>query len=151
MPQTTYAEQLKGNIALMTAEVAAHPDTQFHFFFPAYSMLWWDGICRTGERDAYIYDEKQAVKALLAYDNVRVYCFQNVPEVITNLDNYMDSIHFSPEINKWMLDQMVSGNYLLTEDNYEEKLDEMSAFSDEIVNSLIKPYEEQNLLTYENN
>ena len=27
----------------------------------------------------------------------------------------------------------------------------MSAFSDEIVNSLIKPYEEQNLLTYENN
>ena len=63
----------------------------------------------------------------------------------------MDSIHFSPEINKWMLDQMVSGNYLLTEDNYEEKLDEMSAFSDEIVNSLIKPYEEQNLLTYENN
>ena len=63
----------------------------------------------------------------------------------------MDSIHFSPEINTWMLDQMVSGNYLLTEDNYEEKLDEMSAFSDEIVNSLIKPYEEQNLLTYENN
>ena len=34
-------------------------------------------------------------------------------------------------------------------ENYEEKLDEMQNFSDQIVNQLIKPYEEQNLLTYE--
>ncbi|MCH4191976.1 MAG: SGNH/GDSL hydrolase family protein [Butyrivibrio sp.] len=151
MPENTYKSQLEGNISLLTAEVAAHPDTQFHFFFPAYSMLWWDGSYRTGIRNACIYNEKETVKALLAYDNVEIYCFQNVPDIITNLDNYMDSIHFSPEINKWMLDQMVSGNYRLTKDNYVEKLDEMSDFSDEIVNRLIRPYEEQNLLTYESN
>lgn len=89
------------------------------------------------------------MKALLAYDNVTIYCFQDAPEIVTNLDNYMDSIHFSPAINKWMLDQMVQGNDRLTIDNYEEKLDEMQDFSDQIVNQLIKPYEEQNQLTYE--
>jgi hypothetical protein len=89
------------------------------------------------------------VKSLLQYNNVKVFCFQNEQDVITNLDNYMDSIHFSPEINKLMLDQMIAGEYQMTEDNYEEMLDDMKSFSDKIVNELIKPYEEQNLLTYE--
>ncbi|WP_026492708.1 hypothetical protein [Butyrivibrio sp. XPD2002] len=149
MDEKVYDEQLKGNIELLTGEVERHPDTEFYFFFPAYSMLWWDGIYRTGERDAFIHCEKEMVKSLLQYDNVKVFCFQNEQDVITNLDNYMDSIHFSPEINKLMLDQMIAGEYQMTEDNYEEMLDDMKSFSDKIVNELIKPYEEQNLLTYE--
>ncbi|WP_408069724.1 SGNH/GDSL hydrolase family protein [Butyrivibrio sp. JL13D10] len=149
MDEKTYDEELAGNIRLLTSEVENHPDTQFTFFFPAYSMLWWDGIYRTGERDAFIHCEKEMVKNLLKYDNVKVFCFQNERDVITNLDNYMDSIHFSPEINKLMLDQMIEGKYQLTEDNYEDMLDEMKDFSDKIVNELIKTYEEQNLLNYE--
>lgn len=149
MDEKAYEEELLANIDLLTRQVENHPDTQFHFFFPAYSMLWWDGIYRTGERDAYIYNEKQMVKALLSYDNAEVFCFQNEPMVITNLENYLDSIHFSPEINKLMLDQMVRGEYRLTTENYEEELDKMKDFTEEIVNELIKPYEEQDLLTYE--
>lgn len=150
LPENTYDSNLSANIKLLTTEIEAHPDTQFHFFFPAYSMLWWDGIYRTGERDAYIHCEKECVKALLSYDNVEIFCFQNVPEIVTNLDNYLDSIHFSPEINKWMLDQMKSGNYKLTTDNYEQVLDDMSSFTDKIVNELIIPYDEANELTYQN-
>ncbi len=149
MAENIYEEQLRGNIGLINLQLEQHPDTEFYFFFPAYSMLWWDGIYRTGERDAYIYNEKEVVSEILEHDNARVFCFQNEPDVITNLDNYLDSIHFSPEINKLMLDQMVEGKYELTKDNYVEKLDEMKAFSDKIVNELIIPYEEQDLLTYE--
>jgi hypothetical protein len=61
----------------------------------------------------------------------------------------MDSIHFSPEINKLMLDQMIKGEYEMTLDNYEEVLDGVKEFSDKIVNELIVPYEEQDMLTYE--
>ncbi len=149
MDEKVYDDQLSGNIELLTSEVEKHPDTEFYFFFPAYSMLWWDGIFRTGERDAFIYCEKEMVRSLLQYDNVKVFCFQNEQEVVTNLDNYMDSIHFSPDINKLMLDQMIAGDYQMTMENYEEMLDDMKAFSDKIVDELIKPYEEQNLLTYE--
>lgn len=150
LDENIYNNNLTANIALLEKEVASHPETQFHFFFPAYSMLWWDGIYRTGERDAYIHCEKECVKALLSYDNVEIFCFQNVPDIVTNLDNYLDSIHFSPEINEWMLDQMVAGNYRLTYENYEDVLDDMSSFSDKIVDELILPYDKAGELTYQN-
>ena len=67
----------------------------------------------------------------------------------TNLENYMDSIHFSPEINRLMLDQMIAGEYEMTLDNYEEILNGVKEFSDSAVNELIVPYEEQDKLTYE--
>lgn len=149
LEETHYQKELEANIELLTSEVKAHKDTEFIFFYPAYSMLWWDGIYRTGERDAYIYNEIQMTKALLAYDNVRIFCFQAQEDVTTNLDNYMDSIHFSPEINKLMLDEIIAGQNEMTEDNYVEVLNGVKEFSDRVVNDYIKYYEEQNLLTYE--
>ncbi|RKM61590.1 SGNH/GDSL hydrolase family protein [Butyrivibrio sp. XB500-5] len=149
MEETAYTENLEKNIALLTSEVASHQETQFIFFYPVYSMLWWDGIVRTGERDAYIYNEKEMTKALLQYDNVRVFCFQNDRDIATNLEYYMDSLHFSPDINKLMLDNMVSGEGEMTLDNYEEVLDGVKDFSDKIVKELIVPYEEKDMLTYE--
>ncbi|MBR4669668.1 MAG: SGNH/GDSL hydrolase family protein [Butyrivibrio sp.] len=149
MEETAYRENLEKNIALLTSEVAEHPDTQFIFFYPVYSMLWWDGIVRTGERDAYIYNEKEMTKALLQYDNVRVFCFQNDRDIATNLEYYMDSLHFSPEINKLMLDKIVRGEGEMTLDNYEEVIDGVKDFSETIVSELILPYEEKDMLTYE--
>ncbi|WP_029323719.1 hypothetical protein [Butyrivibrio sp. AE3004] len=149
MNENIYDDKLSVNIEILTDVVKMHPETDFYFFYPAYSMLWWDGIYRTGERDAFIHCEKEMTKALLSFDNVKIFCFQNEPEVISNLDNYMDSIHFSPEINKLMLDQMISGEYRMTNENYEEILDGMKIYSDKIVNELIIPYEKDNLIQYE--
>lgn len=146
MEKDVYRAELDANIELLTSQVKAHPETQFVFFYPTYSMLWWDGIVRSGERDAYIYNEKEMTKALLAYDNVRIFCFQNDREVATNLDNYMDTIHFSPEINRRMLDKMIAGEDEMTLENYEEILDGVAQFSEDVVNELIIPYEEQGLL-----
>ena len=80
---------------------------------------------------------------------MRIFCFQNEPDVITELNNYMDSIHFSPEINRLMLDQMIAGEYEMNLDNYEQVLDGVKEFTDKIVNELIVPYEEEDMLTYE--
>jgi hypothetical protein len=149
LPEDYYQDKLEANIALLTAQIEAHPDTQFIFFYPPYSMLWWDMSYREGESDAIVYCEKEMTKKLLSYDNVRVFCFQNEPEVTTNLDNYMDTIHFSPDINKLMLDQIVAGEYEMTLGNYEEILDGVKSFVDDTVNTYIVPYEEQGLLNYE--
>jgi hypothetical protein len=149
LPEDYYQSELEGNINLLTTLVSEHPETEFKFFFPPYSMLWWDGTYRNGELDAIIYNEKQAIKALLMYDNVEIYYFQDNEEIITDLELYMDSLHFAPEINQFMCEEMALGNDQLTLDNYEETLDNMSAFVDKIVTELIIPYEEQGLLTYE--
>lgn len=149
MKETAYQKELLDNIVLLTKQVESHPETEFVFFYPVYSMLWWDGIVRSGERDAYIYNELQMTKALLQYDNVKIFCFQAEEDIATNLDNYMDSIHFSKEINRLMLDKIIAGENELTMANYGEKIMEVKTFSDRVVNEYIKPYEEQELLNYD--
>ena len=48
-----------------------------------------------------------------------------------------------------MLDQIVAGEYEMTLDNYEQVLDGVKEFTDKIVNELMIPYEEADMLTYE--
>ena len=103
-------------------------------------MLWWDNAFRTGERDAVIYNEKQAVKALLQYDNAEIYFYQDDREIITNLDLYMDMVHFSKDINYYVFDKLAKGEDRLTEDNYIQRIDGMYELSEEIVEKLIKEY-----------
>lgn len=148
MEETAYQKNLEDNITLLTSKVEAHPETDFIFFYPVYSMLWWDGIVRSGERDAYIYNELQMTKALLQYDNVRVFCFQAQEDVATNLEIYMDTLHFAPEINKLMLDKMIAGENEMTLENYVEVIEGVRDFSDKVVNEYIIPYEEKGLLNY---
>ena len=137
-PENMNEEVLAENIALLTELVESHPETNFKFFFSPYSMLWWDNAYRTGERDAVIYNEKQAVKTLLAYENVEIYYYQDAREIITNLDNYMDMIHFSKDINYWVYDQIAQGEGRLTIDNYEERLEGMRTLSQELVETEIQ-------------
>lgn len=137
-PENANEEALEKNISLLTSLVEEHPDTTFKFFFSPYSMLWWDNAYRTGERDAVIYNEKQAVKALLSYDNVEIYYYQDVREIITNLDNYMDMIHFSKDINYWVYDKLSKGEERLTPDNFENRLEGMRTLSQEIVETEIQ-------------
>ena len=99
LEEKTYEYNLKGNIALLTKEVSAHPETDYYFFFPPYSVLWWDNTIRCGELNTVLYDESQCMKALLEYDNVRVYNFMAREDITTDLNNYMDTLHFTPEIN----------------------------------------------------
>ncbi len=138
--QTYYEDKLAGNLALLTNQVNSHPETTFKFFIPPYSMLWWDNIYRSGERDAYLYNEKQAIAALLAYDNVEIYYYQDEEDIITDLDNYMDMIHFSKEINELICNKMIAGEGRLTKENYEARLQNMYDLSERIVNEYILEY-----------
>lgn len=149
MEETVYDDKLSANIDLLISEVEAHPETEFIFFYPSYSMLWWDMSYRAGETDAVIHCEKEMTKALLEHNNVRVFCFQAEEDVITNLDYYMDTIHFSPEINRRMLDHILAGEYELTLDNYEQELDKVKTFSDRVQSEYIGYYEKNELLNYE--
>ncbi len=149
MEETAYQKELDANIALLTSQVSAHPETEFIFFYPTYSMLWWDGLVRNGERDAYIYNEIQMTKALLQYDNVRIFCFQDLADVATNLDYYMDTIHFSPEINRLMLDKIIAGEGEMTKENYVEVIEGVRDFSDKVTNEYMTEYLDAGLVLYE--
>lgn len=143
-----YQDVLDANIGLMEEQIKSHPETQFKIFFPAYSMLWWDNIYRTGDLEAYLYNMEQTAEKLLTYDNVEMYYFQDEINIITNLDNYMDTLHFSPEINKYMADQIIAGNDRLTLENYEQTFSDMRNLAYKIVYELILPYEDSIKIDY---
>ena len=69
------------NIGLLTDMVKKHPETEFYFFLPPYSELWWDSVYRSGQTEEYLYARQAAMEALIAYDNVQIYDFQTDEEL----------------------------------------------------------------------
>ena len=46
-----------------------------------------------------LYDGK-----LLAYDNVRVFCFQNNRDIVCNLNNYADYTHYHADVCRYIVE-----------------------------------------------
>ena len=138
-----YEVNLEANIELVARQIAAHPETEFKIFFPAYSMLFWDNLYRSGDLEAYLYNMEKTIGSLLAYDNAEIFYFQDETDIILNLDNYMDTLHFSPEINRYMADQIIAGGHRLSYDNYKETIAGMRTLAYRIVNEYILPYEDR--------
>ena len=105
------------NVALLTEQVSSHPETTYRFLIPPFSMLWWDCAYVNGELEERFYALDSAVTALLRFENVEVYCFQQEDWIVCDLDNYMDMVHYGPEVNQYMLERMAAcGNRVEPED-----------------------------------
>ena len=118
------------NLANLTPIIDAHPGTEFLFYLPPYSMLYWEeaNYSEMG-LETYIDIYSKIIGELLEYPNVTLYYYQYEPEIITNLDNYMDSCHHTPQINRYVFEQIKAGEKQLTKDNYPEALQEMYLFA----------------------
>lgn len=138
-----YQENLTANLALITERIREHPETDFHIFFPPYSILWWDNIYRNGDLEAYLYNMEQAVEELLTYDNVSLFYFQDEAWIIEDLNLYMDTLHFSQDINQYMAEEMIAGRDRLTAENYQDVFAAMKTYAYEIVEELMLLYEER--------
>ena len=118
------------NISLIETQIVAHPETSFYIMYPPYSMLWWDNAL------------EESIKRLLQYENVKINYYQAEESIILNLDHYMDNIHFSEDINAWMVEQWATKTYTLTSENFTEWIDKMRMLVNEIETVYIKEYYE---------
>ena len=82
--------------------IREHPETEFIFFFPPYSLARWLQLYRQGTLSYHLNQKEAIADALLPYENVRVFDFQARTDWITNPDNYIDSGHYGPWINDAM-------------------------------------------------
>ncbi|HKM03994.1 MAG TPA: SGNH/GDSL hydrolase family protein [Lachnospiraceae bacterium] len=130
--KTYYEEQLNGNIKLMKEQIEAHSETKFFLLFPPYSMLWWNDMYYLGDTDAYLYCVEKAIEDLVDYENVKLYYFQNDREIILDLNKYMDTIHFSREVNQEIADCIIADQGRLRKETYCEQLEDMKALAYEI-------------------
>lgn len=121
----TVVDSINQNLLSLVKE---NPEVDFYFFIPPYSILYWDGLSRSGLIDYTIEVEKTVYEMLLPYDNVHYYSFYNCYDIVTNLDNYKDTTHYSEDINSFMMKEFASEKYRITLDNYEDYLNEIKEF-----------------------
>lgn len=125
LQRQTLTEHLAGSIQKLARE---YPDTQFLYFFPPYSILFWDLAQREGSMDRVLEGWKLATELLLDEENVQLYAFFTDYDTITNLDNYRDNVHYGDHINALLLERMSRQEGLLTRDNYEAYWQEVSDY-----------------------
>lgn len=112
----------------VTALAAAHPETEFYLFLPPYSVIWWDEQERLGLLERQLDINERTMELLLEHDNIHLFSFCNCFSVVTALDNYKDSKHYSDIINHLMLVWMSSGQYEVTRDNWQDLCREAREF-----------------------
>lgn len=120
-----WMEHLSVNLKMIDEEITGHPEIEYVLFFPPYSMLWWDSGYVNGLGEGYLALLEQALPRLLSHENVKLFYFQDQQDIICNLDNYMDMIHFTPDINQYMLQCISDGSCEVTNENVYEVLEHM--------------------------
>ena len=124
-------EITRENIRKNLVELAnKYPNTEFDFYLPPYNIVCWYDLKRIGVLDGKIEGIKIMVEELLKCKNVKLYCFIDEWDIVTNLDNYKDTLHISDDINSYMLYKMKNKENLLTKENYLKKLNEIKEFYD---------------------
>jgi hypothetical protein len=111
--------------------VRSHPDVEFVFFFPPvsiYNILEID--IRLAPRGLRFIDLKRAaVEALLDVPNVRLVDFQIDETIVTDFDLYSDTMHYSPDVNVWVVRNLRADGHRIDRGNLDARLDALSALA----------------------
>ena len=110
------------------SQAEEHPQTEFYYFFTPYSIYWWDSVNQTGETAFYIGLMKEASRMMVEYDNIHLFSFFDMEELICNPDLYKDTLHYSGDINTQILQWMKAEEHRLTKDNYASHWDAVLDF-----------------------
>lgn len=110
-PADAYLENTAANMdENICPFIEENSDTVFTVFFPPYSILFWNDVQLENHLEATLEEYRLIAEKLLQYDNVRLYCFPVEDVITTNLDNYTDYTHHSPEIAHRLLEYMETGH-----------------------------------------
>ncbi len=109
-PADAYIESTERNLrANLCPYIEQNPDTAFTVFFPPYSILYWNDVMTENHLEATMAEYAHIAGTLLAYDNVRVFYFPDLENVVTDLNNYADYTHYHRDINRYMTECFADG------------------------------------------
>ena len=116
----TISENIKQNVTDLAKE---HPETTFYYFFPPYSIAYWGEAYENGSIQRIIEIEQYAIELILECPNIKLFSFNTMADITTNLNNYKDSLHYGEWINSKMLIFMKNDIGLLTKGNYKKYIE----------------------------
>ena len=113
--EQTLSQQSRLNVEYnLIPFIEAHPDTEFLFFFPPYSLVQWVSFYQQGTMGYHLGQKEAVVSALLPYDNVKIYDFQAELDWVSELDNYIDAWHYGPWINDAIAERIAAKENRIT-------------------------------------
>lgn len=98
-------------------------DAKILAFFPPFHIMSYGE-----DKDTHLAIKKMQSDVLLNYPNVQVYDFGVASDIIHNANLYRDLMHYSADVNSWMLKMMHEDSHRMTRENQNEllmKLDDM--------------------------
>ena len=93
-----------------------HPDIDFYMFWTPYSIVAFHDYYYKGELKNILTWEKEALHILAKHDNIHLFSFNDCFDIVCNLDNYKDTIHYGAHINTYMLKCMAEDKHGLNSD-----------------------------------
>lgn len=122
------AKIVRKNIQQNVVEIARqYPNVDFYIFIPPYSICWWEVAKSWGGVDMTIEVLRIKIEEMLEEENIHIYAFGDRKDIVCDLDNYKDTIHYGPWVNSEILREMKANeNGNITNDNYKEYLERIS-------------------------
>lgn len=100
-------EKIRKNIEYNVTEVAdQNPEVSFYYFYTPYSIVWWSHFYDYGSLPRQLEVERYVTDLILEHSNIHLFSINDREELITDLNNYKDEMHYGSWINsllvKWM-------------------------------------------------
>lgn len=123
VPREEYIPLLEENMKIhILPYIEKNSDTKYYIFFPPYSILFWHDALQKNNVEARMAEYEKLVEILAPYDNVEMYFFAGMDDIICNLDNYTDYTHYSEDICYELTEYMRAGTDQITLENYKDKI-----------------------------
>ena len=118
-------EMIRGTVEQNITNLAdQYPNTQFYYFLPPYSALYWKKLKENGILQRQIEIEEYALSLIVKHKNIHVFGWNRF-DITDNLNNYKDNTHYGEWVNSWMLSQMKKDIGRLNESNYKNYFKEL--------------------------
>ncbi len=128
MDESTRALVTENITRNVVAVAEAHPDVTFYCYLPPYSVGYWHNKLAVGDIYQQIEAETLAVELMLQCANIRLFDFSGRDDIISDVNNYRDLLHYGDWINSFILQWMHDDRYRLTKENYEDFLADRLAY-----------------------
>jgi len=116
IPQAEAEKNIDTNIIALIKD---NPRIRFDLYFPPSNILYHVFNYRTDR--VFFYDllelKEVFARKLAGYANAKLFDFEHIEKITFDLNNYKDFRHYSPGINKEIIDSIGRGDYLCTADN----------------------------------
>lgn len=129
--EDAFLERTKTNLDTnILPYIEAHPETTFYIFLPPYSVLYWYDAEQENHLDATMAQIAYIGETLMNYDNVRLFDFMTEEDIVTDINNYADIIHYTPETNTYMVECFKDGTDEVAKGGMKEEMDRVRKIID---------------------